>query len=187
MTAPFACHPLDASRARKMFHAALNAGVTINEIVVETEQYLASQGCSEDFITDQVKLIQNFRHNPRKKLKSKRAWLITWEGTDTGSEVVAILNYRRSSETVSIFVEQLYIASEYSNVEKLTYAKNIKDNPYRPEYDTIDGTRWGSRMTCGHNPFLLARVVVNLAIIEDESGEESLIWEELERPNIKPL
>lgn len=183
-TASFACSPCDADRARKMFHAALNAGVTIDEIVVEAKQYLASQGCCENFITDQIKLIRGFRHNPRKKLKSKRAWLITWEGTDIDSKVAAILNYRRSPEAVSVFVEQLYIASKYSNAEKLVYAKSLKNNPYRPEYDTINGIRWGGRLTCGHNPFLDARIVVNLAIIEDESGEERLVWEELERPYI---
>ena len=182
MTAPFAVHPLDGKRARRMFHAAMNAGATLEDILGEADRFLRKQGCTKNYIAEQTRRIRQYPHNPRKKLKSKRAWLITWQGINFTEKVVAILSSRKSAETVAHFTEQYYIASTYSISEKITYAKSSKDNPYRVEFDDINGVPWSGRMTCGHNPFLVARIVTNLAVISDGDGNEKLVWEEQKKP-----
>jgi hypothetical protein len=182
MTAPFAVHPSDNKRARQMFHAAFNVGVSLNDIESDARTFLMSQACSEGFINAQIQRIRQYPHNPAKKLKAKRAWLVTKEDSHGMQEVVAILSYRKSSETVADFVEQLHIATMYTEAEKLVYAKCPKDNPYRAEYDRVNGIQWGGRMTCGHNRFLVARVAGNLTVVQEESGEAHLVWEEIERP-----
>lgn len=165
-----------------MFHAALNAGATLEDILGEADRFLRKQGCTEDCIAEQKHRIRQYPHDPRKKLKSKRAWLISWQGTNFKEEIVAILNSRKSAETVAHFTEQYYIASSYSLSEKITYAKSSKDNPYRVEFDEINGVQWTGRMTCGHNPFLVARMVTNLSVTTDGDGYEELVWEEPQKP-----
>jgi hypothetical protein len=65
--------------------------------------------------------------------------------------------------------------------EKLIAAFNQKANPYPAQFATIGGIPWHGEVTCGHNPFLRARLVDNLLI--DDQGEPK--WEE--RPIPAPL
>lgn len=107
----------------------------------------------------------------------KCAWLITWEWFGShakkSKKIVSILNYRRSSRQIKHFVERLYVDSEYSLTERLSYAKSSKNNPY-PAAMSQRG-----HITCGHNPFLLGRLVKNLKVRIDSKGREHLQWEEV--------
>ena len=116
----------------------------------------------------------------------KKAWLITWEwiGDHAKKEnnIVSILNSCTSAEKVRQYAERIYVDSEYSLTERLEYAKNRKNNPYPAEFDRINGVSWEGRIHCGHNPFLYARLVMNLGVKLDSNGQEHLEWEEIPRP-----
>ena len=91
--------------------------------------------------------------------------------------VVAIVNYRHAGSHIKDLIENIYIEKTSSVAEKLSYAKNKKDNPYPARYGNIGGVEWRGRLFCGHNPFLYARLVDNLRL-ENVKGKEKLLWEE---------
>jgi hypothetical protein len=93
----------------------------------------------------------------------KSAWVVTWEGTSGVPEdrVAAVLNYRMSPNLVKDFVELLYASTKFSRREKLLVAKDRKENPY-PATITLF-----QRIDCGDNPFLRARLVSDLKMIDD--------------------
>lgn len=100
---------------------------------------------------------------------SKSAWLVTWVGT-TGvpdDHVVAILNCRNSGGSIRNFVEQLFVTLQADTEMKLAYAKKPKDTPYRASMTPFQ------RITCGHNPWLYARLVTDL-----KAYGEKLTWTE---------
>lgn len=119
-----------------------------------------------------------------------KAWLITLEGTSEGipihKKVLSILPPRSPSNRVREFVEQLYVDQFLLPNERIAYLKNRRNLAYPAEIDTINGTQV-SRITCGHNPFIIARPVQNLKIVTDEQGIETFSWEKRQlavTPNI---
>ncbi|HMU64913.1 MAG TPA: hypothetical protein PKD35_09545 [Nitrosomonas sp.] len=190
MTAPFGSHPNDRKRAEKMLHLALREGATFNAVIREAKRWLKQQGVTKELIEEQVEMIKRFRPNPFPKRKLGAAWLITWEGTSPpkrrSKRIVSILGCRVSSGRVLEHVEQLYIDLLYSLHEKITYARHRAKNPYSAEYVKIDGIQPGDRITCGHNPFLLARLVKNLEFHHGADGEEVLAWDEIPIPKSLP-
>jgi hypothetical protein len=104
-----------------------------------------------------------------KPIRSKSAWLVTWDGTNPPEErVVAIFNHRLGDERVRELVEHLYVVlTPHSAEEKLRYAKQVRSNPYPAELNHF------SRICCGHNPWLHARRVTDLAI-----SDGHLTWTE---------
>lgn len=185
MTAPFGGHPKDQQRAVKMFHLAMREGATTDNVIKEAIRWLKDQGVSKEAIEREVKRIRAFAPNPLRKLSLGSAWLITWEGTDPpkpqSKRIVSVLSGRTSSEKVREYVEQLHVELLYSLHEKVTYARNRKANPYPAEFVRIDGIQWGGRITCGHNPHLLARKVKNLKVIHAAQGGQTLEWQEVKR------
>ena len=105
---------------------------------------------------------------PKSDVKVTSAWVVTWEGTtDLPDDPVAVLNYRMSPSSVQDFVELLYASLSYSPREKLLFAKNRKANPYPPKMNVFQ------RIDCGDNPFLHARRVSDLKMVDDR-----LTWTE---------
>jgi len=121
----------------------------------------------------------------------KKAWLITWDGPDVreGEEdnVILILNYRLSPNRVREFVERFYAVKSYSITEKLACAKSQKNNPYPAQFERINGVQFIGRIICGHNPFLYGRLVKNLHVEKDDSGNEQLKWDEIPLPKFPKL
>jgi hypothetical protein len=118
------------------------------------------------------------------------AWLITWEAVGSGAkaavkdQVAAVLNPRLSGRRVAQIVELLYANSAYCPSERIQVAKNRKRCPYPVIFDRLSGIRWEGNMTCGHNPFLEARVVDDLHVVQDEKGDERFVWTERPRPDM---
>ena len=116
--------------------------------------------------------------------KSKKAWLITWEWHGEHNEktdkIVRIINYRFSDSTVRDIVEQIYVDSEYSLLERLQYIKSYKNKRSIPDRTRIRNFH----INCGYNPYLWARLVKNIKVV-DEDGKENLEWEETSNPNKK--
>jgi hypothetical protein len=92
-----------------------------------------------------------------KPLKLKSAWVVSWAGSHTRNRPpLAVLDYRLSHSTVRGIVELLYAVQSYTSEEQLRLVKSPKDKPYPASVSPFQ------RITCGHNPFLFARLVTNL-------------------------
>lgn len=104
-------------------------------------------------------------------------WLITWEGTNSsfgkGSKhhVAAILSARKSEKYVIRFTEELYALS-------LSLEHQLEKSRYRNPIVGHSATWEEGVLTCGANPFLVARKVDNLTVEEDENGIEEANWAE---------
>jgi hypothetical protein len=124
--------------------------------------------------------MQSSRGNRLKK--GITAWLITWEwmGDHAKAEqkIAAILNPRWSSKRVREYVESIYVDSHYSIAERIAYAKTRSFNPYPAEFVRVSGVAWEGQITCGHNPWLFARLVSNLAAAGESDGHNGVIWSE---------
>jgi len=107
------------------------------------------------------------------------AWLVTWEWSGSHAEqqnkVVEILNPRISSECVREIVELLY-HREASLSEKVAWRLRKQPQPYAAEFPIIEGVRWTGQIICGHNPWLLARLVDNLIIHTADDAKEVASW-----------
>lgn len=184
MDAPFAVHPNDEQRARKMFFAALREGATIEDITAATKEYLEKRSWNPAAIPRQIARVELFVKSIKPTRTKKSAWLIMWE--TVGEElpyrdrIISIRDGRTNSERIREFVEQFYISSASSLSEKMHYSSHPKDNPYRAEYMTHPrGGRWSGGITCGHNPFISARFVKKLKVYMDDDGEPALSWEDV--------
>ena len=54
MTAHFGVHPLDRRRAAAYLEAAVEANITWADAEQDIREYLAGQGCSSDYIDEEV-------------------------------------------------------------------------------------------------------------------------------------
>lgn len=187
MDAPFAGHPCDERRARKMYFAAMRENVTDDEIIDAAAIFLASHARNPATIPDQISRVERFIKSIRPTKRKKSAWLITWEHvgdnkSDIPGGIIAIRDGRTSAERVKEFVEHHYIAVYYSVWEKAHYSSHQKDNPYPAEYHRLpDGGVWLAGITCGHNPFIYARFVKNLRIYQRGAAGTALVWDDVVR------
>jgi hypothetical protein len=115
------------------------------------------------------------------------AWLVTWEweGAHAKPErrIAAILNPRWSPDRVRKYVELIYVNSCYSHSERIAYAKNRSFNQYPAEFVSVNGVPWEGEIICGHNPWLFARLVDNLAATGEPDDEEGVVWTERCKPD----
>jgi len=188
MEAPFGVDANDKERAIRMLHLALCQGAKMDGIIKESKNYLKSKGLGKETILFQVDLINKFKPNPIKpEIKKTKAWLVTWEGTkfisnDQSNKIVNIFDSRTPTQRIKDFIEDHYMACHYSLFERATYSSNRKRNPYPAESGRINGVPWSGQFTCGHNPFLVARLVNNLVVVKNEKGKEIMCWEEISKP-----
>lgn len=187
MDAPFAVHPLDEARARKMFFAAMRENVTIDDIKKAAQEYLEKRSWNPDAIPTQIKRVERFVKSIKPTKKKKSAWLIRWETIGEplsyDDQIIAIRDGRISSEKIKEYVEQYYMSTHYEIAEKMHYASHQKDNPYPAEYATHpSGGIWTARITCGDNPFICASFVKNLKAYSDDEDGMILSWDK-----VKPI
>ena len=124
-----------------------------------------------------------------------KAWLITWDGIGehvaVEESIVAILSARMSGAQVRRYVSFYYASRTATLRDKLDQARynNPAQPAYRAEFDRIGprGIPWAGRITCGHNPWLYARKVDNLKVVETHDGQEKLEWQERSPPDIDVL
>lgn len=120
-----------------------------------------------------------------------KAWLVTWEWAGDHAKVsepvAAILNSRTSPDRVREIVEFLYANASYTLSERLACAKNKRNNPYPARFASIDGFPWQGQITCGHNPFLFARLVEGISVQDDGTPEGRLVWKEVSLQQIRRM
>ena len=123
-----------------------------------------------------------------KKSRGSVVWLITWEWcgehAKRDDKVAAVLNSRLPAEQVRRIVEFVYTSAYNSLSERLSYATGKAQNPYAASFSTLGRVKWEGQITCGHNPYLFARLVDNFIVKQNQDGEEEAEWKERPRPNI---
>jgi len=175
-SAAFAVHPLDRARARRMRFLALRCAISDEAIVKEAERYLDPKSeLSTDRLEEQLTRVSDFLVTCKLVRTRRRAWIVYRTGTDINREVVTVLDSRKSPDRVAELVEQLYMVGNYTVCEKLHYATRKHDNPYPAKIEWIDRR---ALITCGHNPWLEAKVVHNLKLAVNENGCQILTWDD---------
>ncbi len=106
-----------------------------------------------------------------------KAWLVTWDWMSNqaivADHIAAILSPRWSIQRVAHTVEFLYIKRTACASDMAAYARRPTSHPYRVEGD------FNGRMSCGHNPWLFARLVSDLKVSADpKTGLETITWME---------
>jgi predicted GNAT family N-acyltransferase len=124
----------------------------------------------------------------RRKTRKIKAWLVTWEWigdhAKRDDKVAAIFNPRFSAERVRELVEFLYLTQNSTLSERMNWARDKNLNPYLAQFHTLDGVPWQGQIHCGHNPFLFARLVDDLAVECDAEGNERATWRERPKPDM---
>lgn len=130
-------------------------------------------------------------------MKIKRVWLITRESDSNCDQnkqkFVAILNSRRSENSVKQILEQYYISDFLSFREQFSFIRSKKYCPYKIQNNTISVSERSQKefsvpplipftesLHIGDNPYLWARIVFDLETWIDETGLECLKWKEQE-------
>ena len=115
--------------------------------------------------------------------RKMKAWLVTWEWMSDHAErddkIAAVLNSRLSTPRVKELVEFLYLTECYPVSEQMAFAQRRRDNPYPARYEE---TKSGSLISCGHNPYLRARLVDDLTVESDAYGFDTAVkWKTRQR------
>jgi hypothetical protein len=131
------------------------------------------------------------RSSSKRSTKGIRAWLVTWEWVGDHAKperkVAAIFNPHWSPDRVRQYVEFIYVTSHYSISERIAYAKNRSFNPYAADFMRVNGIQWQGQITCGHNPWLFARLVDNLAATGEPDDEDKVVWTKLPNPDFDKI
>ena len=105
------------------------------------------------------------------------AWLITWEGTDKklndSNKIVGVVSSRCSSKNIENLIDFLYQRTIF-NVGEMTYFANRKSARKKMNRSLLSTE---SRIFYGNNPYLFARLVENLSVVEKEYTE-IITWTE---------
>lgn len=114
------------------------------------------------------------------------AWLILWEWAGKHAEVidplVGVLSARKPAERVAEIVEWIYLHATSSAKDVVYFTNRHKADGY---YQAAIYN--GSRIVCGHHPYLEARLVSNLrCTVDKEGGMETLSWREPDRYEFSP-
>lgn len=114
----------------------------------------------------------------------KSAWVITQEGTRHDTEVVGILSARKGSDTAREYVEWLYALLHYGPAEHIGLANYRKSaNSYKAQFMTTNtGVPVLHTITCGHNPYLVARLARDVSLVDAHGERTKLKWTNPDMP-----
>lgn len=109
-------------------------------------------------------------------IRLKSPWVIMWDWSNPSASLVdrfvAIQNYRKSKDYIMNLVEFIYNIHTSNLSELASYAKNKKNIPYKAESDI------NRRISCGSNPFLVAKQVQYAEVyVDTKTGIETIEWE----------
>lgn len=138
-----------------------------------------------------------------KKLTGRKAWLVTWDWAGEHAAVpekdvvAAVLRPQTGPGMVKRIVEVLYAAREYYPTDKLDA---LMENPYPARFGTVrveqprpngevlvQHVPYEGQISCGHNPFLYARLVDNLRAKDRDNPDAGLEWDERPPPGVMRL
>ena len=113
-------------------------------------------------------------------MKPMTAWLIMWEWTGDHAAVekphVDIVSSRKDVPYIKEYLQRLHGLYCLTLQERAALARY--NQPSKPAYEVVaHQTKHGVEIQCGHNPYLVARLVRNLIIETDPStGAEVAAW-----------
>lgn len=180
-TASFAIHPCDKVRAQEMVLICKCQKIPLTSILKETRRYLTEKGYSKKGMQEQLNRVREFYGTITFQTIKKKAWLVYWSSSEkkfNQKDVIAVFDSRKSSEYISNFIFQYYIASTCSLEEKIHFSSHARDFPYQVEFEKINGTNHLYSISCGHHSTIFACMVKNLAIFKKLDGSDILNWEE---------
>lgn len=121
----------------------------------------------------------------KQKQKGYSAWLVTWEWSGNHAKrpdkVAEILDPRTQPERVRQIVELLYHRNALLT-EKISWRLRRREQVYPAEFLILEGVKWTGEITCGHNPWLRARLVDNLIVEAGAEGREAASWNDRHSP-----
>jgi hypothetical protein len=101
--------------------------------------------------------------------------------------IVAILNARWGSHRVRDHIQVLHDSACLSLSDQIAAIKGKGDHLYPATFgQTRSGHRYEGKITCGHNPWLYARLVDDIRPSHDEHAVGGLKWKELPIPQGMP-
>ena len=114
------------------------------------------------------------------------AWLITMV-PGVQEEVITVLNFRLSSNSVGAVMERLYVERREGLSALLEYIKTGKARcPWK--HGTVDGVPYSEELWCGSGDRIFwARKVDHLKVVTDEHGHEKFVWTERKRPDFSQI
>jgi hypothetical protein len=129
----------------------------------------------------------------RRKKSKVTAWLITrhWVSDHErhSDEVVAIFSPRLGGVRVREFVELIDVTSGFFTLSEqlsMMWPRHGRV-PYPARFgQNADGDPWECEIHCGGDPYLLARLVDDLAVERDADGKERAVWTERPRARSVP-
>ncbi|MGD1080464.1 MAG: hypothetical protein ABR881_19265 [Candidatus Sulfotelmatobacter sp.] len=105
----------------------------------------------------------------------------TWEHIGNHAKppqrVAEILDPRLPPERVRQLVELLY-HRDASLSEKVAWRLRKQRQVYPAEFLKVEGVPYYGEITCGHNPWLRARLVDDLEIVRRQDGTETTTWKD---------
>lgn len=113
-------------------------------------------------------------------IKISHAWIVTYKAVShydgLNGKVLSVLKWQKSERQIREHVTQLYVDNRLSCSEVSSFLRSRGDNGlnYKAKSKIVGGRYL---ITIGHDPFLEARQVKNLGIIEVD-GKEEWCWKE---------
>ncbi|WP_303674793.1 hypothetical protein [Vampirovibrio chlorellavorus] len=179
-TAYFAIHPCDRERALKMYYMALVENISLDEIKAYAATYLQSRGVIPEGIEEHLSDVERFYNSIKLPKIKRKVWLITWEydseDRPLADRIIAVKSLQVNPARVAEFIEQHYMATQYSTYQKSFFSTRPKLNPYQAVFPNPDSYL---QIYCGRNPKIYARIVQNYTV-EIKDGKEHLFWEEID-------
>jgi hypothetical protein len=164
-----------------MVFVATRAGASESEILDAATAYLKDERqVHADMVEDELARVRSFVRRYRLTGKANRAWLVFWNSseafvTTTTSNLVQALDPRFSDSRIRDFLELHYWSAEYTPRELLYYSTRRGKNPYRATANLTEDHRLLS-YTCGHNPWLEARICRDIMVFDDAAGCTTVTW-----------
>lgn len=90
-------------------------------------------------------------------------------------QLVAVLSGRVGHRRVRDFVRLFWAAHQLDADELIAQAKGVA-MPYEPQFGRLANAVYTGEITCGHNPWIYARLVANLRT-ERVDDARRLMWE----------
>lgn len=114
----------------------------------------------------------------------KSAWVVTQEGTRQTIEVIGILSARKGANSAKEYVEWLHALLHCGPAEHMDLAKYQKPSkPYEAKYMTTNtGVPVQHTITCGHNPYLVARLARDVSLVDVDGEQPILKWTNPDMP-----
>ena len=125
-------------------------------------------------------------HFYRKDVALTTPWDVSPIRSKSSSNVVSLLDYRISDQTVIKYVQQLYADRFYPIGARLAFTRHRNEFSAQVDCPRVNGFPIGGKISCGNGTYLFARLVKEVKLTKDRNGREQLTWQEIPLPEYLP-